>query len=71
MTTAYIAKSSFSRIAIKNINDINGEIMDVCKRVYESRDILKYLNHKENSYLKKLMKVLYILLIIPCPMRII
>lgn len=52
MTTAYITKSSFARIAIKNINDINGEIMDVCRRVYESRDILKYLNHKEIKFIE-------------------
>lgn len=52
MTTAFITKSSFARIAIKNINDINGEIMDVCKRVYESRDILKYLNHKEIKFIE-------------------
>ncbi len=47
MTTAYITESNFSKIARKNINDIRDDVMDVCKRVYESRDISKYLNHKE------------------------
>lgn len=52
MTNAYITESSFSRIAMKNIRDINGEIMDVCRRVYESRNILKYLNHKEIKFIE-------------------
>ena len=47
MTTAYITESNFSKIAEKNLDDIRDDIMDVCKRVYESRDISKYLNHKE------------------------
>lgn len=52
MTTAYITASNFSRIANKNLQDIKGDIMDVCKRVYESRDISKFLNHKEIKYLE-------------------
>ena len=47
MTTAYITESNFSKIAKANLNDITDNIMDVCRRVYESRDVLKYLNHKE------------------------
>ena len=52
MTTAYITARNFSRIANKNLQDIKGDIMDVCKRVYESRDISKYLNHKEIKYIE-------------------
>ena len=52
MTTAYITESNFSYIAKKNIRDINDGIMDVCRRVYESRDIGKYLNHKEIKFLE-------------------
>lgn len=52
MTTAYITGSNFSKIAMKNMSDIKGDIMDVCKRVYDTRDISKYLNHKEIKYLE-------------------
>ena len=52
MTTAYITKSNFSKIAEKDIDNIKGEIRDVCRRVYESRDISKYLNHKEIKFIE-------------------
>lgn len=52
MTAAYITESNFSKIARKNLDDIKDDIMDVCKRVYESRDISKYLNHNEIKFIE-------------------
>ena len=52
MTAAYITESNFSRIARKNLIDIKDNIMDVCRRVYESRDVSKYLNHREIRYIE-------------------
>lgn len=52
MTTAYITESNFTHIAKKNLLDINGDIMEVCRRVYESRDVSKYLNHKEIRFIE-------------------
>ena len=47
MTTVYITESNFSKIAMKNIRDINDDISQVCRRVYESRNVGAYLNHRE------------------------
>jgi len=52
MTTAYITESNFTKIARKNLNEITDDITDVCKRVYEARDISKFLSHREIKFLE-------------------
>jgi len=52
MTTVFITESNFSKIAMKNIRDINDDISQVCRRVYESRNVGTYLNHREIKFLE-------------------
>lgn len=52
MTTVYITESNFSKIAMKNLHDINGDIAQVCRSVYESRNISTYLNHREIKFIE-------------------
>ncbi len=52
MTTVYITESNFSKIAMKNLRDINDDITQVCRRVYESRNIATYLNHREIKFIE-------------------
>ena len=52
MTTVYITESNFSKIAMKNIRDINDDISQVCRRVYESRNVGAYLNHREIKFIE-------------------
>lgn len=52
MTTVHITESNFSKIALKNIRDINADIAQVCRRVYESRNVGMYLNHQEIRFIE-------------------
>lgn len=52
MTTVFITESNFSKIAMKNLRDINDDIEKVCQRVYESRNVGTYLNHREIKYIE-------------------
>ena len=52
MSNVYITESNFSKVASKNIHDIKADIDELCRRIYESRNIGMYLNHREIKFIE-------------------
>ena len=47
MSEVYITKSNYSKVAAKVIGELNENIGDICARIYGTKNLTKYLNHRE------------------------